>query len=42
VRGLGGGYELHRICFPAEVKEEVYRLYHSATPAPHAVANRDS
>ena len=40
VRGLGRGYELHRICFPAEVKEEVYRLYHSATPAPHAVANR--
>jgi hypothetical protein len=42
VRGLGGGYELHRICFPAEVKEEVYRLYHRATPAPHAVANRGS
>lgn len=40
VRGLGRGYELHRICFPAEVKEEVYRLYHSATPAPQAVANR--
>ena len=38
VRGLGRGYELHRICFPAEVKEEVYRLYHSATPAPHTVA----
>ena len=32
VRGLGGGYELHRICFPAEAKDEVYRLYH-ATPA---------
>jgi HD superfamily phosphohydrolase len=31
VRGLRKGYELHRICFPAEVKEEVYRLYH-ATP----------
>src|SRR6266542_3954838 len=28
VRGLGRGYELHRICFPAEVKQEVYRLYH--------------
>jgi HD superfamily phosphohydrolase len=39
VRGLGHGYELHRICFPAEVKEEVYRLYHSATPAaPQVVA----
>ena len=40
VRGLGRGYELHRICFPAEVKEEVYRLYHSASPASNAVANR--
>jgi hypothetical protein len=40
VRGLGRGYELHRICFPAEVKEEVYRLYHNATPAPQAAANR--
>ncbi len=28
VRGLRRGYELHRICFPAEVKDEVYRLYH--------------
>ncbi len=39
VRGLGRGYELHRICFPAEVKEEVYRLYHSAAPVPRAVAS---
>jgi uncharacterized protein len=30
VRGLQRGYELHRVCFPAEVKEDVYRLYHSA------------
>jgi len=30
VRGLQRGYELHRVCFPAEVKDEVYRLYHSA------------
>ena len=36
VRGLGRGYELHRICFPAEVKEEVYRLYHDASPIRHA------
>jgi len=28
VRGLQRGFELHRICFPAEVKDEVYRLYH--------------
>ncbi len=31
-RGLQRGYEIHRICFPPEVKEEVYRLYHRATP----------
>src|SRR5882762_2838310 len=29
VRGLQQGYELHRVCFPSEVKEEVYALYHS-------------
>jgi HD superfamily phosphohydrolase len=28
VRGLQHGYELHRVCFPAEVKSEVYELYH--------------
>jgi HD superfamily phosphohydrolase len=28
VRGLQHGYELHRVCFPAEVKKEVYELYH--------------
>jgi HD superfamily phosphohydrolase len=28
VRGLQHGYELHRVCFPAEVKKEVYDLYH--------------
>jgi HD superfamily phosphohydrolase len=39
VRGLGRGYELHRICFPAEVKQEVYRLYHGASPNSHAAAN---
>jgi len=32
VRGLGRGYELHRICFPAEVKEDVYALYHGKLP----------
>jgi len=31
VRGLGRGYELHRVCFPAEVKDEVYRLYHGTS-----------
>jgi HD superfamily phosphohydrolase len=38
VRGLQRGYELHRICFPPEVKDEVYAIYHSAAPQPHAVA----
>ena len=33
VRGLGHGYELHRICFPAEVKDEIYRLYHGTPDA---------
>jgi len=32
VRGLQRGYELHRVCFPAEVKTEIYKLYHSLTP----------
>ena len=32
VRGLRRGYELHRVCFPAEVKDEVYRLYHGSSP----------
>jgi HD superfamily phosphohydrolase len=31
VRGLRRGYELHRVCFPAEVKDEVYRLYHGSS-----------
>ena len=30
VRGLRRGYELHRVCFPSEAKDEVYRLYHGA------------
>ncbi len=32
VRGLQRGYELHRVCFPAEVKDDVYRLYHQLEP----------
>lgn len=28
VRGLQYGYELHRVCFPVEVKARVYDLYH--------------
>jgi len=30
VRGLQRGYELHRVCFPSEVKNEVYDLYHQS------------
>ena len=37
VRGLRRGYELHRICFPAEVKDEVYRLYHGSSPQKSAI-----
>ncbi len=33
VRGLRRGYELHRVCFPAEVKDEIYRLYHGTAAA---------
>ncbi|HYP00821.1 MAG TPA: HD domain-containing protein [Pyrinomonadaceae bacterium] len=33
VRGLQR-YRLDRVCFPPEVKEEIYALYHAATPAP--------
>ena len=37
VRGLQRGYELHRVCFPSEVKDEVYALYHRVTPKPRSV-----
>src|SRR5262249_2207447 len=30
VRGLQHGYQLHRVCFPAEVKREVYEIYHQS------------
>jgi uncharacterized protein len=41
VRGLRRGYELHRICFPAEVKDEVYRLYHAPPPASRSAARAE-
>jgi HD superfamily phosphohydrolase len=28
VRGLQHQYELHRVCFPAEIKQDVYDLFH--------------
>ncbi len=41
VRGLQRGYELHRVCFPAEVKSDVYSLYHSrSTSETPAAGNR--
>ena len=40
VRGLQQGYELHRVCFPAEIKSEVYNLYHSRAPKGRSVAGR--
>ncbi len=38
VRGLQRGYELHRVCFPAEVKNEVYAHYHHLYPQGASVA----
>ncbi|HXD33428.1 MAG TPA: HD domain-containing protein [Pyrinomonadaceae bacterium] len=38
VRGLEQRYELHRVCFPAEVKQEVYDLYHRVAPRAHSRA----
>jgi hypothetical protein len=29
VRGLQQGYRIHRLCFPAELKDEVSKLYHN-------------
>lgn len=28
VRGLQKGYQIHRVCFPPEVKDEIAKLYH--------------
>ena len=28
VRGLQEGYKIHRICFPAELKDKIGKLYH--------------
>lgn len=41
VRGLAEGYELHRVCFPAEVKDEVYRLYHGTSHKRSVAVSRD-
>ncbi len=31
-QGLQRGYAMHRICFPPEVKAEIYQLYHRVAP----------
>lgn len=30
IRGLQEGYRIHRICFPAELKDDIARLYHGS------------
>ena len=42
VRGLQHAYELHRVCFPAEVKTEVYDLYHRGSKLGKAGASHPS
>lgn len=42
VRGLQKGYELHRICFPAEVKNEVYELYHRSSAKGRSVVTTEA
>jgi HD superfamily phosphohydrolase len=39
VRGLQEGYELHRVCFPAEVKDQIYEHYHRLAPKGASVAH---
>ena len=40
-RGLQYAYELHRVCFPAEVKNEVYELYHRGALRKETAASSD-
>jgi uncharacterized protein len=40
VRGLQRGYELYRVCFPAEVKQDLYRLYHLPAPKRSVAGDR--
>jgi HD superfamily phosphohydrolase len=35
VRGLQAEYRIHRICFPAELKDEIGTLYHRAAASQH-------
>lgn len=36
VRGLSQAYRIHRVCFPPEVKEQMYALHHRSTPPAQA------
>ena len=38
VRGLQRGYELHRACFPSEVKNAIYELYHQSGPQRRSIS----
>ncbi len=38
VRGLQEGYQIHRICFPPELKDTIGRLYHGSADR-HTVSN---
>jgi len=40
VKGLQHAYELHRVCFPAEVKTEVYELYHRGSRSDQKEAHK--
>ena len=42
VRGLQRGYELHRVCFPAEVRNEVYALHHGREPKEGAAGGKQA
>lgn len=35
VRGLQKGYQIHRVCFPPELKETIAKLYHRTRETPH-------
>lgn len=39
IRGLQKGYELHRVCFPTEVKNQIYAQYHRLAPQGASVAH---
>ncbi|MGH9957549.1 MAG: hypothetical protein ACREBC_10545, partial [Pyrinomonadaceae bacterium] len=42
VRGLQRGYELHRVCFPSEVKNDVYAIYHGRSSTENSIASNSA